>query len=216
MAIKSKENSQLELVLRNLSNTIGIINLGLGNVTSVKNCLVNAGLIPVISNDIAELSQCHGYILPGVGTASALMNKFNRQERLMMFVKDIFKSGEKPMLTICLGMQILFEKSAEGNVDCLELIDGQVKQFNNNYCHIGWRNLDLSDVDIKMKASFYFNHSYYVSTTKKQNTSEIKINNKQACIAVKINNTLALQFHPEKSQKAGIELVRSFFETPYA
>lgn len=212
MGIQSKRNSKSEMALYSISERIGVINLGLGNVTSVQNCLKSANLKSIITRDLSELANCRGYVLPGVGTASALMKQFREYTEVMTFVKEIFQTSEKPMLTICLGMQILFEKSEEGETDCLGLMRGNVKKLDNNLCNIGWRNLDLSDIGVNQRASFYFNHSYYVDTERRKNTLKIEIGDQEACVAARVRNTLSLQFHPEKSQKSGVDLVKSFFE----
>lgn len=195
---------------------IGIINSGIGNVTSVKNCLSTVGLKCIISSDIEDLKPCGGYILPGVGSASALMENLNTRPQLKDFIKEVFFKADKPLLAICLGMQILFETSEEGHVDCLGLIEGHVKKLNENLCNIGWRNLDMTKLKIKQNTSFYFNHSYYVDIADDKNALKAEVGQNNACVAVRVKNTLAVQFHPEKSQRAGSQLIKSHFRPEHA
>lgn len=199
---------------------IAIIDYGLGNLTSVKNALDKIGVSSIISNDPKIIRSAKGIILPGVGAAPDGMKNL-KAKGLDKVIKEEVKKG-KPFLGLCLGMQLLFDFSEEGNTKCLGIIPGKVKLFRVNLKvpQIGWNDVrkkgkgkrkkeDLFK-NIPNKSYFYFVHSYYSKPFDKSiiiGETEYGIN---FCSVLKDKNIFATQFHPEKSGEVGLKLLENF------
>ena len=156
---------------------IGIIDYGLGNLTSVKNALDKLGVPNIISENIPELEKCTGLILPGVGAAGTGMKNL-KAKGLDQFIIEQIRTG-KPFLGTCLGMQLLFDFSEEGKTKCLGLIPGTVKRFTATLKipQIGWNTVKIQNSKFKFEKNnlksrgifggiennsyFYFVNSYY-------------------------------------------------------
>lgn len=198
-------------------NKIVIIDYGLGNLASVNNALKKLGIPSVISDSPKDISSAKGLILPGVGAAGKGME--NIQARgFEALIKDQVSKGI-PLLGICLGMQLLFTSSEEGNTDCLDLIDGKVQRFATELKvpQIGWNQVSISSNSkilngIPQNSYFYFVHSYFC---KPKNTSLITgatTYDVAFCSVVEKGTVFGSQFHPEKSGDAGLQLLRNFWE----
>jgi glutamine amidotransferase len=184
---------------------IGVIDYEAGNLASVTNALrsIDAGV--VVSSDARELGRCSGIILPGVGAAPLAMRSLERRN-LIGFIKTL----EVPFLGICLGMQVLYDESREGNTKCLGIVSGTVEEFDagaSRVPHMGWNKVTFTKTPDE-NAHFYFAHSYYSpvgpATTA---TTECGIS---LSAAMKKGNYFGVQFHPEKSGPAGLRLLRNF------
>jgi glutamine amidotransferase len=190
---------------------IAIIEYGAGNTASVINVLEELKAEFVLSNDKKVIQSADKIILPGVGEASSAMNKLNE-----LNLVDDLRNTTKPFLGICLGMQLLFSKTEEGNVECLNVIPGEVKKFNLaniKVPHMGWNEVIKLNNDemlrgINDKTFFYFAHSYYVP----QNDFSISVSNYgfNFSASVKYKNFYGVQFHPEKSAQQGIQIIKNF------
>ncbi len=190
---------------------IGVVNYEAGNLRSVLNALTLAGIDYKIGNRPDELATCLGIILPGVGAAPGAMKSL-RDHGLTEFLPAL----QVPFLGICLGMQILFEHSEEGNTKCLGIIPGTVDHFPPGKVkipHMGWNEVErvvqspLWD-GIGQKAFFYFAHSFVVGVngyTVAETSSGVAFS-----AAVRLQNFYGVQFHPEKSSHAGIQLLKNF------
>lgn len=190
---------------------IGVIDYEAGNLASVTNALrsIDAGV--VVSSDARELGRCSGIILPGVGAAPLAMHSLERRD-LIGFIRTL----EVPFLGICLGMQVLFDESREGNTKCLGIVPGTVEEFDagaSRVPHMGWNKVVFTADDSLTGTSvedayFYFAHSYYApvgpATTA---TTECGVS---FSAAMKKDNYLGVQFHPEKSGRAGLLLLKGF------
>ncbi len=199
---------------------IGIIDYGIGNLRSVENALRYIGLDTLISSDKSELSGADGLILPGVGAfpdAIELLRKFSFPE----FIYS--ESRKKPILGICLGMQLLFEKSYEfKECEGLGLIKGSVVklragQNDKRYKipHIGYngiRKVNESPLfsGIDDGACFYFVHSYMGECTDRGQLVAVTEHGEEVTAAVADGNVFGTQFHPEKSGEVGLELLKNF------
>lgn len=192
---------------------IVIIDYGLGNLGSVKNTLDKLGVDFVISNSIKQIQAGSGLILPGVGSANQGMKNLKKTKLDKVIIDQI--KLDKPFLGICLGMQLLFSKSEEGNVKCLNVIEGKVKQFNNKNLkvpQIGWNFVEQKTENklfknIPKNSSFYFVNSYYCQPSDKSvviGKSEYGVN---FCSILVKKNIVATQFHPEKSGRIGQQFI---------
>ena len=200
---------------------IGIIDYGVGNLFSLRSSLNQLGIESVITSQQEVLQQCSHIILPGVGAFGDAAQKL-RTSGLDRFVCEQAALG-KPLLGICLGMQLLFEKSYEyGEHSGLGLIKGEVVGMqgklpeNLRIPHIGWNALRMRrECPIhkytKEGDFVYFVHSFYVdgSNESAAATAEYGI---QVCATVAKDNVFGCQFHPEKSGDVGLAILKAFSE----
>lgn len=195
-----------------------IVDYGLGNLGSVSRGFARAGIETKISRDLNEIQNADSLILPGVGAFRDAINALN-DLGLVNPIKEFVKSG-KYMIGICLGMQLLYEKSFEyGEYDGLGLIEGNVEflDIDLKVPHMGWNNLkfEKSNDDIlkyiKEDSYVYFVHSYYVNSSNKELVAYTEYENKIPGI-VRKGNIYGLQFHPEKSGEVGENILRAYKE----
>lgn len=192
---------------------IGIIDYGAGNIRSVGNALKRLGVDFFVSNDVRELKPATKLILPGVGEARMAMESLNRTG-LIEWLKDV----RVPFLGICLGMQLLFEESAERGTACFGILPGKILRFNPTQLkvpHMGWNQVTMQSgnplfANLRQNAFFYFVHSYYAP----QLPETIGVTEYGALFssAVQKDNFYGVQFHPEKSGAEGLHLLRNFVE----
>jgi glutamine amidotransferase len=192
---------------------IGVVNYGVGNIGSLCNALEYLGIPYLFSRDLRKLNQCDRLILPGVGAFSPAM------DALVALGLDIFlqKWAEKdrPLFGICLGMQLLFTESEEDGLSKgLNIIPGYVKRFQNapRSIHIGWNKVipRKSNQLIRNIGYAYFVHSYFC---KPENQDHIIAESNYGDLftaIVQVGNVFGVQFHPEKSQSFGLQILRRF------
>lgn len=199
---------------------INIIDYGLGNLGSVKNALDKIGVDSQISKSVSAIKNADGLILPGVGAAGEGMKNLKERGLDMVIKREVFNG--KPILGICLGMQLLMSRSEEGNVDCLDIIDGIVKKFTVSLKvpQIGWNTVKNGKdsqlfVDIPENSYFYFVHSYYCSPTDKKSVIGNTQYGKPFCSVFQRNNVFGVQFHPEKSGENGLKMLKNFTNIVY-
>jgi len=186
---------------------IGIIDCGGANLNSIFYSLQRLGIDSIITNSIKDLLNVDGYILPGVGSANVVMNSLIKN-KLDLFIKKI----EKPTLGICVGMQVMYEYSEEGNTNCLGLIEGSIKKFKQNsglpVPQMGWNKVNCIDNYKNLSNFYYFANSFYTNNTNSAvGSSEY---GHQITSIVHHNNFLGCQFHPEKSSLAGERFLKEF------
>lgn len=198
---------------------VGIINYGVGNLKSVKNSLDYLGIPNSIVENPLELRNFDKLILPGVGAFGAAMEKLNK---LGFAVKiKAFAKQSKSILGICLGMQLLFEESFEyGHHKGLGLIKGQVLPFKAKVKNlpiplIGWNNITKNNTSPFLKnvddnSCFYFVHSFYCEPNKKSVIIASANYGLDFPAIIHENNIFGCQFHPEKSQSAGLQILKNF------
>ena len=198
-------------------NSIIIIDYGYGNLFSLKSALKILGYSPEISNDPKKIKNSNILFLPGVGAFKAAMNSL-QSLKLDMAIKDCLNKGGK-LIGICLGYQMLFDKSEEfGLTKGLGLIKGNVVKINNQELYnkvpnVGWRNIILNK-KCKNKLNFegnkmvYFVHSYIpISEDKNKVLFYINHNNQLLDASVLYDQIIGFQFHPEKSGPIGLEIL---------
>ncbi len=194
---------------------IVIIDYGIGNLASVKNALDKLGVENKISNDPLVIKKAKALILPGVGAAAQGMKNLKKLGLDKVMIEEI-KNG-KPFLGICLGMQLLFDSSEEGNVKCLGILRGSVKKFRKmrKIPQIGWNQVDIKKDtnlfdDIDDESYFYFVNSFYCLPKDKQVIAGVTNYGETFASIVANNNVIGVQFHPEKSGPVGFKLLENF------
>lgn len=201
-----------------MSKRIGIIDYGVGNLTSVKNALDFISVEAKVCTRSDELNDLHGIILPGVGSFPAGMQNLESLGIIPTIVDQV-KSG-LPLLGICLGMQLLATSSDEfALTKGLDLIPGTVKKLddqngNLRIPHIGWNGVVFDDCflakGLDEEEDFYFVHSYGFSNVDEDYVKGTSQYGDKVVALVERDNIFGTQFHPEKSQKAGLEMLRNF------
>jgi glutamine amidotransferase len=193
---------------------IGIIDYGAGNLRSLSNALRTLAIPHVISSDRTVLGSCGKIILPGVGEAQSAMTALRKFELF-----DWLQRVSVPMLGICLGMQLLYERSTERDTYGLGIVRGIVERFpggpNVKVPHMGWNDVSHTEshplfVGIPSGAQFYFVHSYHAPIT--EDCIGETEHGVRFASAVSRGNFFGVQFHPEKSGGTGLHLLRNFVE----
>jgi glutamine amidotransferase len=197
---------------------IGIIDYGMGNLLSVWKAFEKLGFHARIVKDPKDIQKAEKIVLPGVGSFGDCMNNLIRLRLLDPIVNHI--KSEKPYLGICLGLQILFSQSEEfGNHRGLDIIAGRVVRFPGNLGikvpHMGWNQIKIVKKSplldrINEGTYFYFVHSYFVSPDDETVISTRTDYGITFVSGIWKENIYAFQFHPEKSQKAGLDILKAF------
>lgn len=189
---------------------VGIVNCGGANLNSIYYSLSRIGVKSIISASQKDLDATDYLILPGVGSATVVMEHL-RDNNLINYIKYT----TKPILGICVGMQILFEHSEEGDTDCLGLLDGMVKKFtpimDEPVPQMGWNSVKWVSNYSHLDDYFYFANSYYVKTDDYEVGNSAYITDFSSVI--KKNNITGCQFHPEKSSSAGEKFLKEFLKS---
>lgn len=196
---------------------VAIIDYGMGNVASVQKALNFLKIENIITSDHNEISASTAILLPGVGSFKQGMANLNERGLVELLTKEVIENKKK-FLGICLGMQLIMDQGSEPEVSKgLGWISGEVIKFeleNLAIPHMGWNsitnknnkyfnNLDQSD--------FYFVHSYHVVPNDKSTIAATVNYGFEVVASLHNNNIFATQFHPEKSQNAGLELIKNYF-----
>ena len=195
---------------------IAIIDYGAGNLQSVKNALDYLKVKSVITSNANEIIKAKKVIFPGVGSFGDGIRALNELDLIDPIMKAI--EDNKPFLGICLGMQVLFEKSEESpGVEGLGIFEGTVKKFKGNLKipQIGWNQLKIQKESglfegVEDKSFFYFVHSYYVNPEDKDIVLATTDYGREFVSAIEKDNIFALQFHPEKSGEIGLKILENF------
>ncbi len=190
--------------------SVGIVNYGVGNLTSVRHCLQDLDFRCRVSDDTAVLASCDLLLLPGVG-AFPLAMKALQARGLDRFLIEQSAEG-RPLLGICLGMQLLTDASHEGGpTRGLGLIPGEVVSLGQGRWHIGWNTVEKIGAsalfDLDGGESFYFNHSYVYSGADEYQLCRTRFDGDFASV-IGSGKTVGIQFHPEKSQLSGHRLLQ--------
>lgn len=211
--------------LKPCGNKVAVIDYGMGNLHSVASALRQVGSDDVqISSDPAVIRAAERVIFPGVGAIRDCMAEIRRLQ-FDRLVPELIASG-KPLLAICVGMQALMQHSEEnGGIDCLGVLPGQVKFFGEplrdstgaklKVPHMGWNQVRQT-IDhplwqgIEQDSRFYFVHSYYIHCEKPAAVAATTEYGVELHAVLADRNLFAVQFHPEKSSTAGLQLLRNF------
>lgn len=204
-----------------LDNYVAIIDYKMGNLRSVQKAFEKVGCDAVITNEKSIIEKANKIILPGVGAFKDGMRHLEELD-LIDLLNDEVLLKKKPFLGICLGMQLTSSKSHENGItNGLNFIDAEVVKFDfSEYTkkikipHIGWNELNYQKdtslfTNIPNKSDFYFVHSYHFETEEDIIIATTNYNH-EFVSAINKNNIYATQFHPEKSQTVGLQLIKNF------
>jgi len=201
---------------------IGIVNYGLGNVQAFANIYKRLNIPVIIADTTEAILASDRIILPGVGAFDWAMKRLEASG-LRPALEEAVSRG-KPILGICVGMQILARRSDEGTLPGLGWIDGEVKRFDENTFnqktrlpHMGWNDVAPCNGsglfrELETGARFYFLHSYYFVPRNHDHVLATTDYNGRYASAVQAGHVLGVQFHPEKSHAWGIQLLKNFAE----
>jgi imidazole glycerol-phosphate synthase subunit HisH len=201
---------------------IAIINYNAGNITSVARALQNIGQDFVITDDTKRLDDASQVIFPGVGAAGEAM-AYLRDKKLDVWLKNYIKTG-KQLLGICLGTQIILDFSEENETKCIGLVAGSTKRFPEKLTsegeslkipQMGWNSIKLRRKhpvfeNVSSDAEFYFVHSYYPAPSDDASVLGTTDYGITFCSVLAKENLVAMQFHPEKSGRPGLQILRNF------
>ncbi len=199
---------------------IAIIDYGMGNLRSVQKALEKVGAKSVITDDPKEIHRAIKIVLPGVGAMQPAMQRLQELD-LTSIIRDAIRLG-KPFLGICLGLQLLFEKSSEGGkINGLGILPGSVERFTSlKVPHMGWNQLNIKNSKcplfsgVENMSNVYFCHSYYVKPADQKLTATTTDYGIEFVSAITCKNIFGVQFHPEKSQSVGLKILKNFVELP--
>ncbi|MDE2027761.1 MAG: imidazole glycerol phosphate synthase subunit HisH [Candidatus Omnitrophica bacterium] len=195
---------------------IAIVDYGMGNLRSVQKAFEAVGCEAKVTPDIREILQADKVVLPGVGAMAPAMQKL-QELNLTGPIRKVIQDG-KPFLGICLGLQLLFERSTEGGfAEGLKILKGSVERFSQlKVPHMGWNQVHARLAGAPMfkgispGENMYFCHSYFVRPQEAAIVAAITNYGNDFVSAVVYNNVWGVQFHPEKSQRSGLQILKNF------
>ena len=199
-----------------------IVDYGVGNLNSIRNMLKKAGTTAVISGNAADIENASKLVLPGMGHFDNCMQRFN-QSGLRPIIENKVFVRKTPLLGICVGLQMFMESSEEGSEPGLGWLAGKTVRFKPGQMdsdlkipHMGWQdvhcNRDTPLWNGLADARFYFAHSFYVAPEQQEQVLLTASYGYQICVGVQKENILGVQFHPEKSHRFGMQLLKNFSE----
>jgi glutamine amidotransferase len=204
-----------------VNNPITIVDYGMGNIASVKNMIEYIGGKAIVSSSPEQIAESEKIILPGVGAFDAGVRAL-QQSGMEKAIEIAINDNNSFILGICLGMQLLMESSEEGCLPGLGLVPGRVKRFQLNdfglrVPHMGWNSIQQARTSRLFDSNdeeqrFYFVHSYHVECDETQDITGITHYGYDFTSAFEHKRVLGVQFHPEKSHRFGMNLLKRFLE----
>jgi imidazole glycerol-phosphate synthase subunit HisH len=196
--------------------SVAIIDYGVGNLRSVEKAFAAVGIDAVVTGDMQTLRTAKRLVLPGVGAFGACMQALD-EHGFVNLVLDAAQAGT-PLLGVCVGMQMLFEESEEfGRTKGLGLLKGHVRRFDDELCvpHMGWNQVCQRAANslfegVSNDSFFYFVHSYFCEPSDSVSIIGDTDYGVDFASVVRQENICGVQFHPEKSQDAGLKLLKNF------
>lgn len=198
---------------------VGIIDYKVGNIGSIINMLQRLGVDSIAVKDATSLTKCKSFILPGVGAFDEGMYNLKNSGMLTALEQEVMRN-KKPLLGICLGMQLLTNGSEEGQLAGLGWFNANTKKFafpeNSIFKipHMGWDYIEVNKPSSLLNSSarqrFYFVHSYYVECEEEQDILASCTNGVDFTCAISHDQIYGVQFHPEKSHRFGMEVLQNF------
>jgi len=212
---------------------IVILNTRAANVHSVEKALRKVGADPLVTSDPADIASADAVVLPGVGASDAVMKALNTLN-MAEPVKEFAASG-KPLLCVCVGLQVLFDSSEEGELPGLGLVEGNVQLIptgmkdelgtSMKVPHMGWNEVQFTGEEsdrnplfkrIPQGSHFYFVHSYRCVPDNQAEVAATAQYGVEVCAAVARGNVVGTQFHPEKSGDVGLQIYKNFLDVASA
>lgn len=196
---------------------IGVIDYGGGNLASVGYALDRLEVEWALVHRARDLDRVHSVVFPGVGAAGAAMARLGAAG-LDVALANYLQSG-RPFLGICLGLQLLFEESAEDGRSCLGALPGRVVRLatQEKLPHVGWNTIELNGPGAALEGfggkAFYFTHSYVVQPVSPTAVAARTTHGIPFVSAIEVGPVLGVQFHPERSGSAGLRLLANFAAT---
>ncbi len=188
---------------------LAIVDVGCGNIGSVGIAFERFGLAPAITGDGEEIASADKVILPGVGAAGYAMEQIEARGLV-----PVLRGLKQPVLGICLGMQLLFERSDEAETECLGIIPGRVRKLvpepDRPVPHMGWSRLDVGDQAIGLADGDYVYFAHSFACDDGPSTVASADYGRRIPAAVRSGNYLGAQFHPERSGTAGARFLEAF------
>jgi len=188
---------------------LAIVDLTYGNIGSIKLAFERFGMSPALTADAVTIAAADRVVLPGVGAAGYAMQRIDE-----LGLRDVLTSLQQPALGICLGMQLLFERSEEANTECLGIIPGTVRALepapDRPVPHMGWGRLDVRDPAIGLKTGDYVYFANGYAADSGEATVASADYGREIPAVVRRGNWLGAQFHPERSSQAGAEFLKAF------
>ena len=207
-----------------IRNMVGIIDFNAGNITSLERALDYLKIPYIRSKNPSELKDCDRFMFPGDGDDAYAMAEL-KKSGFDVFVREQTAAG-KPLLGICVGSQIIFEHSEEGDASCLGLLEGEIKHFYTiepkmmkekiKVPHMGWNNITFENGDcpllkgIKNDSDVYFVHSFVICPNDRSVVKASAEYGIKVPAVIQKGNVFACQFHPEKSGVTGLKIIENF------
>jgi len=204
-----------------LSNMIVIIDYGMGNLGSILNMFKKTGAKALISSDLNDIKDADKLVLPGVGAFDTGMKKLDNLGIVSILNEKVIKE-RTPIIGICLGMQMMTMRSEEGEMAGLGWVDAETVKFvydkerqHMKIPHMGWNYINIKQAHplldgMSSTTRFYFVHSYYVACNRNDNILASTIYSHEFTSIIIKDNIIGVQFHPEKSNKYGMQLLKNF------
>ena len=188
---------------------LAIVDLAYGNIGSIQLAFERFGVRPELTADLESIASADRVVLPGVGAAGYAMQRIDE-----LGLRDTLTSLRQPALGICLGMQLLFERSEEANTECLGIIPGAVRALepepDRPVPHMGWSRLEVLDPEIGLTSGDYVYFANGYAADPGEATVASADYGRQIPAVVRRGNWLGAQFHPERSSQAGAEFLKAF------
>ena len=192
-----------------------VIDYESGNLRSVAKALESIGVSPIVTGDASQIASADAVVLPGVGSGPAAMDAL-RQRNLVEPIRECVASG-RPFLGVCLGLQLLLDRTEEGGADCLGWVAGRVRRLPDGLKvpHMGWNSVRFKREHpvfkgIPQDSHFYFVHSYYAAPDDETWVAGTTDYGVSFCSIYAKDNVVATQFHPEKSGRMGLRIYQNF------
>ena len=196
------------------ATSVVLVDSGGSNLASVQAAFARLGIVAPVSSNWTEIQEASHVVLPGVGAAGPAMSKlhgYGLVEKLATLTQ--------PVLGVCVGVQLLFERSAEGEIDCLGIIPGRVEKLNGSeglrIPHMGWNRIDVIDTAHPLCAGLQGSYAYFVHSFAagiSPHTLASTTHGEPFSAIVARGNFMGAQFHPERSQATGARLLKNFLE----
>lgn len=190
---------------------VAIIDVGCGNVGSIDIAFARLGAETFVTGDVEAIASAERVVLPGVGAAGLAMERIRAQGLL-----DPIRALKQPVVGICLGMQLLFEHSEEEGVDCLGIIPGHVRKLEpapeRPVPHMGWSKLEVGDDTVGLSSGDYVYFAHSFAADHGAHSIATADYGRPIPAAVRKNNFLGAQFHPERSGDVGARFLKAFLE----